>query len=156
MKFEIHPGSGVGDLRFGMTPDEATAEAGPAETTRTLRYPGATRTELRWTYKKGMHVVFSQPPEPVRLVELGFWKQCRTLTYEGIKVFQVKDRMEVVRKMAAADPDPQEISSFLVFLKLGITLSGFHDDRVSDIAVTVFEPGRWDEHLPRMKPYELA
>ncbi|MFO0592345.1 MAG: hypothetical protein U0441_32670 [Polyangiaceae bacterium] len=155
MKFDIQPGKGVGSLLFGMTPDEASAEAGPAETTRVLRYPGMTKTELRWSYKKGIHIVFSQPPESARLVELGFWKACRTLSYQGVRVFQAQDRLEVVRKMAADDPDPMELSSFLLFLKLGISLSGFHDGRENDIAVTVFEPGRWDEHLPRMKPYKL-
>ena len=155
MKFDIQPGVGVGSLRFGMTPDEASAEAGPAETTRVLRYPGATKTELRWSYKRGIHIVFSQPIETARLVELGFWKACRTLSYKGVRVFQTKDRMEVVRALAADDPSPMELSSFLVFPKLGITLSGFHDARENDIAVTVFEPGRWDEQLPRMKPYKL-
>jgi hypothetical protein len=61
----------------------------------------------------------------------------------------------VVRRLAAADPDPTEMVGLLVFLKLGIALTGFHDGRESDLAVTVFEPGRWDEHLSKMKPYTV-
>jgi hypothetical protein len=62
-------------------------------------------------------------------------------------------RLDVVRRLAADDPDVKETFSFLVFLRLGITLTGFHDGEESDLSVTVFKPGLWDERVPSMKPF---
>jgi len=153
MDFDIISFTGVGLLRFGMTPDEAHAIVGTPGDMCILDYPNSTKKERRETYSSGMHIMFTEPASSARLVEFVFWDQCRRLRYGGMDLFQVMPRVNVVRRLAADDPDVKETFSILVFLRLGITLTGFHDGEESNLSVTVFEPGRWDEYVPSMKPF---
>jgi hypothetical protein len=45
------------------------------------------------------------------------------------------------------DPEPVERLGLLVFRRLGVTTTGYHDDDESDRALTVYAPGTWDEQL---------
>jgi hypothetical protein len=153
MNFDIVPFIGVGPLRFGMTPVETHAIVGAPGDTSILRYPDMTKRERRDAYSSGMHLVFTEPSAAARLVEFGFSDRCRRLRYKGVELFQVMPRLDVGPRLAADDPDVKETFGFLVFLKLGITLAGFHDGEESDLSVSVFEPGRWDEYVPSMKPF---
>jgi len=55
------------------------------------------------------------------------------------------DHPQLWRDIAAMDLSARESLGFLVLPTLGITLTGFHDDDVSQLALTVFEHGRWDD-----------
>jgi hypothetical protein len=153
MEFDIVPFIGVGPLHFGMTPDETHTIMGTPSDTRILRYPDSAKKERRETYPSGMHLVFTAPATSARLVEFVFWDQCRHLRYDEMELFRVTPRLDVVRRLAAKDPDVKVTFSILVFLKLGIALTGFHDGEESDLSVSVFESGRWDEHMSSMKPF---
>lgn len=50
------------------------------------------------------------------------------------------------------DADPLQSAGIVVFLSVGIAVTGFEDRTdTSDRAVGVFAPGRWDSALPRLK-----
>jgi len=47
--------------------------------------------------------------------------------------------------------NPMERLGFLVFPTIGITTTGFHDDDPSQLAITAFPHGAWDESLLKAK-----
>jgi hypothetical protein len=49
------------------------------------------------------------------------------------------------RELFAADEDAREVVGFLVLKGSGLALTGFHDEDTTQLAVTAFEPGRWDK-----------
>jgi len=56
----------------------------------------------------------------------------------------------------ALDPDRFELPGFLVFPRIGVTTTGYHDDYPSDQALTVFPEGAWDKYLPRASAPDLS
>ena len=52
------------------------------------------------------------------------------------------------------DPQPLEFLGFLVFLKLGITTTGFHDNDAAQKALTIFRQGRWNDYADHFVPYK--
>ena len=46
-----------------------------------------------------------------------------------------------------------EYVGFIVFLGLGLTLTGFHDGNDSQRAVTAFARGRWDHLRSKLRPF---
>jgi hypothetical protein len=55
----------------------------------------------------------------------------------------------------ALDPDLVEVLGFILSLKMGLALSGFHDDDHSQMAVHAFREGDWDQFRPRMTPFNV-
>jgi hypothetical protein len=51
----------------------------------------------------------------------------------------------------ALDPEPLERVGFLVFTKLGIATTGYHDDDPGQYAISVYPRGAWDELLLQAK-----
>ncbi len=73
----------------------------------------------------------------------------------AIVLFQGKPLFEggsVWRDIVAADGDAQETLGFVVLRRLGLTLTGFHDGDREQLAITAFEPGRWDVLEHEMRP----
>jgi hypothetical protein len=56
--------------------------------------------------------------------------------------------------LAAEDEDLQEVLGFVLSLKLGLALSGFHDDDDSQKAIHAFRFGDWDMFKNRMRPFK--
>jgi hypothetical protein len=52
------------------------------------------------------------------------------------------------------DPNPFLFVGFVVFLELGIRLSGFHDGDESQKAIGVVRGGYWDEFVSEFVPFE--
>lgn len=55
-----------------------------------------------------------------------------------------------------ADPAPLERLGFLVFNRLCVTTTGYHDDDESQRALTVYPPGKWDELLGKATTPDLS
>lgn len=86
-----------------------------------------------------------------RAVELGITPPA-TVLFQGRSLF---DDFDAWRHVIAEDGDPQEVLGFVILRKLGLTLTGFHDGDRGQLAVTAFEPGRWDLLRDKMKPLRL-
>jgi hypothetical protein len=150
MNFDILPYVGVGPLRFGMAPGAAHEIVGRPRATR--RMQGELR-EVLASYDGGL--TFEGPPGAQRLVVMAFGPGSDRLAYGGVKLFQVP-HLEAIQRLVQEDPQVGEVQGFLVFRGLGVTLSGFHGGPKDPLAVTVFERGRWDALVPRMKPFLAA
>lgn len=75
-----------------------------------------------------------------------------TVLFRGEPLFE---NGSVWRHIVAADGDARESLSFIVLRRLGLTLTGFHDRDQSQLAVTAFEPGRWDQLESEMQSLRL-
>jgi len=56
--------------------------------------------------------------------------------------------------LGTQDDDLKEALGFVLSLKLGIALSGFHDDDESQKAIHAFRFGDWDMFKDRMRPFK--
>jgi hypothetical protein len=139
--FEIAPFEAAGPIRFGMTRTEVHAALGdPIRETRNRRG----EIDESWGAVSVRYAV-----EDGRVVEVGLVPPA-IATYKGHDVFASPDSM---RLLQADDPAPMEYMGFVVFLLLGITLTGFHDDDDSQRAVTAFARGRWDHLRSKLRPF---
>jgi len=148
-KFDIKPYIGVGDLRFGM--DRAKVEQLIGTASRQKKGFSGETTE----YRRDNGLLTTYDSGTNELVEIGFSRNILELQYEDVEIF-VEPPKDVFKKLASLDGNPYENVGFIVLLKLGITLTGFHDDDINQRAVTVFTRGRWDDLMQDLKPFNLA
>lgn len=86
-----------------------------------------------------------------RVVEIALTPPANVL-FEGRPLFQDP---AVWREIIAVEGQPYECLGFIVLKESGLTLTGFHDDNPSQLAVTAFERGRWDTMHGNMLPLTL-
>ena len=144
MKLEIAPYVGVGPMHFGMDPDHVEAVAGSPFRSK----PAA---GIRYVYDFGGTLLFEQSAMGLRLVEMGFRRQCLDLIYRDMNIFRSK-REAVLRRILDEDKGVVEIVGFLIFPTVGMTLTGFHSGPEEDLALTVFARGRWDRQIASARP----
>ena len=146
-EFEVYPYVGCGPLRFGMTPDEVAKAIGPPE--QVLLNHLKDRVETRAFLNLG----FSSRSFPT-LNHIGFGRQMVGLSYERMRLFTEKEE-NVLKFLVGKDNEPYLYMGFLVFLKIGISLTGFHDKDISQKAAVVFPKGVWDNRFSKMKRWGL-
>lgn len=134
----IVPYSHVGAIRFGMRLAEL-----PGMLNSPINSVTNHRGECEYTFGK-FSVRFSS--EKGTVVEVGLLPGSGA-EINGIDIFNSRTAFE---ELIAIDDNPFEYMGFIVLLKLGITLTGFHDQDVSQQAVTAFSLGRWDHLKPQL------
>lgn len=138
--YQFIPGVGALPVTFEMSPGEVEAAIGPPDAVGT-NYLGE-REEDRGPTK--VHYSLGD----TKVAEIGFLPQVH-VAFEGVDLFRRPDPIQLLAQRA----DPFECLGVIVFPKLGISLSGFHDRDESQKAITVFRPGRWDEFRDHMVPW---
>ncbi len=73
-------------------------------------------------------------------------------TIAGIDVTWDKDFLQCA---CEHDGSPKNVYGFIVLTNLGIAVTGFHDEDESQMAVTVFSDGSFDDLLRESVPYEF-
>ena len=141
MQFYLAPYYSVGPLRFSMTKDDVSSILGKPDS---IFKNG--RNEFVFTFNSiGVEAVFSLQSE--LLVEVSF-RDKGNLVVAGINIFNCKNALN---HLLAQDANPLEYVGILFLPKLGLTLSGFHneDDRV----ITALCKGRIDHLLPKFAKF---
>ena len=146
--FEIISYSGCGNIKFGMTPAEVESELGAPDQV------SENYLNQRVEFRSFMNVAYSNGDEP-RLNHIGFGRQMEAVTYKELKLFK-EDPFTVLKELARSDSHPYVYLGFVVFLDLGITLTGFHDEDESQKAIALFEKGAWDARIKKMKPFVIV
>ncbi len=137
---EIIPYQSVGRIEFGMTADDIIDVLGePHGTTRnrlgeTVLDHGLTRITV---------------DDRVGAVEVALLPDAHP-TLNGVDIF---GSSAALNRLLLMDGAPMETLGFLVFLNLGITVTGLHDGDKSQRAATAFASGRWDRFRSELKPY---
>ena len=120
--------------------DEIEAKLGAPLSVRKSR-----QKELR-EYSGERRVTYSSEG---RAIELGFSPPGR-LVFEGHNLLEGDDP---VATLMAYDENPMRLFQFVVFLKIGIAIAGFHTGVESEKSIFVFAEGHWDKYVPDMTPF---
>lgn len=146
-KFQIAPLAGTDQVAFGMSPQEVENALGTPD--QISKNHLGSRVEFR----AAMNVGYSLATP--RVDHIGFGRQMTQL-YLGELNFFFTPPEQVLRTLMVADSQPLTYLGFVVFLKLGIALTGFHDGDESQKAVTLFPKGAWDKRVQKMQPFHMA
>lgn len=141
LEFVLIPYVSAGPIRFSMTPDDVARLLGPPDTLVPTTFGEPVRNEQRGNVGVRYDAAGS-------VAELGFAPGA-PVVFDGARVFELDDPVAFF----CARAEPQEILGFLVFLALGVTLSGYHDDDLSQRALCFFARGRFDRFAARMRPW---
>jgi hypothetical protein len=87
-----------------------------------------------------------------KLNHIGFGRQMEDVHFNGIYFFK-NPPINVIYKLMVHDNNPLIYLGFVVFLKLGISMTGFHDDDISQKSVSIFEYGAWDKRISKMESF---
>lgn len=63
---------------------------------------------------------------------------------------------EFLRMVCEKDQDPRESYGFIVLFRMGIALTGIHDDDESQLSVTAFAKGLFDDLLPLSRQFDFS
>jgi hypothetical protein len=134
-EFTIVPYVGAMPITFGMDRARVASLLGNPSLVKES-YLGET-TE----YREGNRVSVKFSKSDERVVEMGFCPGV-ILSYDGET--SLLDDPDVISTLILRDPNPHETNGIIVFLGLGSTVTGFHDQDSPQKAITIFERGRWD------------
>lgn len=151
MNFPLQSYQGAGPLRLGATRPEVEALMGPPD--RVSRRGGGLR--LAWRGEVSVKLSASAPGEEPEVVEIGFTRHCPGVQWQGDDIFLGSPTIWSHRLIAQ---DGSALLGFgmVLLLRLGLTLTGFHDGPEEDRAITLFRFGLWDDSLDGMLPYAHA
>lgn len=148
--FVIRPFEGAGAINFGMSPSNVAALIGDPDQIST------NHLKQRVEFRSFMNVAYATDSGKNLIVNhIGFGRQMQEVLFENANLFR-DDPRDVLRALTLADRNPMIYLGFVVFLNLGVALTGFHDNDISQKAVSVFERGAWDKRLAKMAPFALG
>lgn len=143
MNLEISPYAGVGPLEFGITELDLIQHLGnPAF--RSKRPVPAGTVELEYP---GVAAAFDITG---RLFQVGFDEN-----FEGVLSLDGTDLLndeQAFDRLLELDGNPYLWVGFVMLMKLGIRLGGYHDLADEGKTVSVFATGRYDDKLSRFTP----
>ena len=135
----------VNNISFGMSEEEVI---GIFDRPHDTRYNNA--NELEFWYDD-LIVRFDNNGSGVREITTILHSN-QTIQLNG-QVFSVNEHF--FQQLCNLDGNPYEHYGFIILFKLGITLSGFHDEYDEDKILTIFRFGDWDKYKDKMKVFKI-
>ncbi len=129
--FEIRPFDGVGPLSFGFTADEVVSAVGPP-LKRLKNWKGKYEE-----FRDGFKTCYD---DHGCLVEVVLFPPSSAIL-AGRDLFALQDPVSELRKL---DNHPYQSVGISVFLRLGVSVTGFETGEDSEKAIGAFARGRWD------------
>jgi hypothetical protein len=139
--FDIHPFVGALPIRFGLQRTAVIELLGQPEASHAVWDKSGT---IDYWEASSINVGYNQ--ETV-VNHVGFRPAKVILTVQGSPLWNGNDIVDPNPELLRRDPNPVEFLGILVFLLLGVTTTGFHDDDENQLALTVFPHGARDEFL---------
>jgi hypothetical protein len=143
MRFDIEPGVGALPIRFGMHRDQVRRLIGAPEGSTTIWDKSGTAD---FWLRSCVNVGYDNN---AIVNHVGFCPGEFELWLNASIIWSAEEHPDPNPLLLRADPTPGERLGFLVFNRLCVTTTGYHDDDESQRALTVFPPGKWDEHLAK-------
>lgn len=143
----IAPYVGVGRVRFGMTPDQVSAAWGSPESTSKTGLGG------RVDFYGDLNVGYSLGAMPA-VNHVGGGRSLVQVEIATVKLF-VEEPIAAIKRLFLLDASASTYLGFLVFLELGISLTGFHDDDENQKAFIAFARGSWDKRKMKLKKIDI-
>ena len=149
----IEPGVGVRPILFGMTPGDVRNALGMKPEWIDTTPIG--KRKMREDYPEFIGVdydnndqVYSVSFSPLGKVELRFG---------SVNLFDDEAGINPITVFLKADPSPYESYGFIIFDKIGVAVTGYHNDDKSQRAITVYKEGTWGlEHARPISAKELG
>lgn len=84
--------------------------------------------------------------------------ECTLLPYMEAVIEDIAVTWDVafLREVCKADGAPRDSYGFIVLPSLGIAVTGIHDNDRSQLAITVFSKGSWDDLFVESVPFVLS
>jgi hypothetical protein len=146
MKFLIEPYKKVGPLYFGMS--RAETEQALESIDRSVDSDDGITELYNFTYD----IVAQVRKISNQLIEVGFGHRAKEVYINNIRFFD-QPQQDVLSELYNIDPNAFVGHGSIVFLNLGISLTGFASGDDSSRSMTAFAAGVWDDIIPSMKPY---
>jgi len=144
MTLKFEPYIGASPLNFGMSIIEAITILGEPRSRQTNTF-GPEGQEL--TFNE-MRLAFDADE---RLYQIGFDKSfLGSLLFDDIDILRHPDALKVLLQR---DGDPYVWVGFVMLMKLGLRLGGYHVSADEGRTVSIFNRGRYDSKIPRFKPF---
>ncbi len=143
MKIETY--KSIGHVKFGMSETEVVHQLGKPINIRTNN-----EYELEYHYDK---LIVRYDANSKRVRE-------GTLLPQISGQFQVNDMAvdwgdDLFGRLCQKDGNPYEFYGYIILFKLGITLTGFHDEDSSQKVISAFRNGDWDQFKSDMKAFKI-
>lgn len=137
--FVLDPYVGALPVTFNMSPEDVAQIIGPPDS-----IDDHNTNELE---ERRGSVAIRYSNQDFKIVEVSFLPKVQ-LIYHGVDLF----RKNYVIDFLSQYDRPFEFVGFVVYLGLGLAMTGFHDNDESQKAITVFRRGHWDEFQDRLRP----
>ena len=141
--FDILPFVGPLPIAFGMTRAEVHALLGvPQVESPPTQWRGVSNSwddgKIQVGYDGGMTVN-----------HVGFGPGDFLLLLNGSLLWSPQGHPDPNPSLLRLDPNPMEVLGFLVFDRVGVTTTGYHDDGENDLAITAYPREAWDKFLEK-------
>ncbi len=151
MRFDIQPYGGALPITFGMHQRDVHSILGPPETS----IPIWNKSGFAEHYVGGRYNIGYDNGWIVK--HLGFGPASVELGIRGQMIWTLNDQPDPNPILLALDPEPLERVGFWIFVRIGVTTTGYHDDDPGQLAITVFpRNGSWGELLTKAKPADTT
>jgi hypothetical protein len=141
LMIRILPYKSVGNVLFGATKADCIAKFGVPEES-VLNREGL--EELKYS-----RLIVRIDPSVDQVVEFTLLPFCEG-TIEGIEITWDQSFLS---QLCRIDGGPREVFGFIVLPRIGVAVTGIHDDDSTQLAMTVFPKGAFDELLKSGTPY---
>ena len=140
-RFRLVPLEGVLPVHLEMDRHRVSAEVGEPDRTTVSRQSGL---PVEYRFRNTLSVRYCKDG---KVKQIGVVPGCNELYLGDKLLWSQRHTLDPNQPLLLADPSPIEVNGFLVFPRLRVTTTGFHDGDRSQRALTVFRPGLWDEAI---------
>jgi hypothetical protein len=150
VRFDIEPGVGALPIRFGMHRNEVHSLLGSPEQSQTIWDNSGTAD---FWLRSSVNVGYDNDGI---VSHVGFRPGKSELFLGGSMLWSATEHPDPNPALLGVDTAPVELLGFLVFNRLCVTTTGYHDDDESQRALTVYPPGKLDKHLADARTPDLS
>jgi hypothetical protein len=149
-EFDLSPFVGAVPIAFGMTRDDVHAILDLPDACSSIWDKSGTCDH--W-HASRMNVGYDNSGI---VKHIGFGPGGVSLRILGSELWTDANQPDPNPTLLKLDPDPLERVGFLVFTRIGITTTGYHDGDDSQRAITVYPRGTYDDFLKKATSPDLS
>jgi hypothetical protein len=149
-QFDIRPHVGVLPVTFGMHRDDVHRVLGAPEISSPIwNKSGYSESYLRGGYNIGYDNEWQTN-------HVGFIPGKIELSIEGRTIWSPDKQPDPNPILLALDPSPVTTVGFWIYLQLGVTTAGYHDDNESQLAIAAFPLSQAEWFMKRATPADTS
>lgn len=143
---EIRPYVGVGDIKFGMRPEDVRGTLGSADYELDDEESG---TLVEYREDNALQTAYDRTTR--RLVLISMYAPLDHVSIDD-RTLDWSDSESWYGYLQATDASARTVSGISVFFKYGISTAGLSKAEKGDKSVTAFARGQWNEKDPALRP----